>query len=150
MAIVLNPDFREFLKSLNDAKVEYLLIGGFAVGYHGYPRATSDLDVWIAISPDNARRVVAALREFGFGAPDLKEDLFLREKLIFRMGVEPIRIEISTKIDGVVFEECWSRRIAGEMDGLPVPIISRQDLLKNKRASGRHKDLDDVEQLERQ
>lgn len=149
MATVLFPDFREFLRSLNEAGVEYLLIGGFAVGYHGYPRATSDLDVWIAIHPDNARRVVQALRAFGFGTPALEESLFLREKLVFRMGVAPIRIEICTQIDGVSFRDCFSRRVTGDLDGVQVPIISLPDLLANKRASGRHKDLDDVEHLER-
>ena len=147
MDIELPSDFKEFLKLLNAHKVKYLLIGGYAVGYHGYPRATHDIDIWIAIQHNNAARVVAALREFGFDMPDLSPDLFLQDESIVRMGVPPLRIEITTKISGVRFDECYADRIADTIDGVKVNLISLRHLKKNKRASGRHKDLDDLEHL---
>lgn len=118
MDIELPPDFREFLKLLNVHKVEYLLIGGYAVGYHGYPRATHDLDIWIAIHPNNAKRVVAALREFEFDMPELSPDLFLQDRRIVRMGVPPLRIEIATTISGVKFRECYRKRVVHIVDGI--------------------------------
>jgi len=97
MDIELPPDFKEFLSLLNSKNVKYLLIGGYAVGYHGYPRATNDLDIWIAIHPDNAEQMVVVLREFGFDTPELSVEPFLKEKSIVRMGIPPMRIEILTR-----------------------------------------------------
>lgn len=147
MAIELPPDFSEFLRLLNDRGVRYLLIGGYAVGYYGYPRATNDLDVWIATAPDNAARMVEALEEFGFGSPELTTDLFLTEDSIVRMGVPPMRIEILTTISGVTFEACYPARLEDELSGTAVTLIGLEDLKRNKRASGRYKDLDDLEHL---
>lgn len=147
MDISLPNDFKEFLKSLNDKGVEYLLIGGYAVAYYGYPRATNDIDVWIAIHPENAERVVAALRDFGFDRPELSIDLFLQANRIVRMGMPPMRIEISTTISGVDFAACYAMRRAAILDGVEVPIISLPHLKINKQASGRHKDLNDLENL---
>jgi hypothetical protein len=147
MEIELPPDFREFLSLLGSNGVEYLLIGGYAVGYHGYPRATGDLDIFVAISPENAERIVTTLREFGFGTPDLSPELFLQRGRITRMGNVPVRIEILTAISGVSFEECYAHRITGVMAGVEVSLIDREHLKANKRASGRHKDLDDLEHL---
>ncbi|HEX6384730.1 MAG TPA: DUF6036 family nucleotidyltransferase [Anaerolineae bacterium] len=147
MDIELPLDFKEFLSLLNDKGVQYLLIGGYAVGYHGYPRATNDIDVWIAIKPKNAERVVMALREFGFDTPELSPELFLKENKIIRMGIPPMRIEISTGISGVDFEECYRDRVIDILDGVPVNIISLRHLKINKRASGRYKDLNDLENL---
>jgi hypothetical protein len=143
----LTKDFREFLRCLNARGVEFLVIGGHAVAFHGYPRATADMDVWIAINPVNASRLTAALRDFGFNVPDLNPDLFLREDRIIRMGVVPNRIEIQTGIDGVSFADCYARRVLAELDGEPVPFISLQDLKANKAASGRNKDLADLDHL---
>lgn len=143
----LPPDFREFLTSLNAHRVEYLLVGGYAVAYHGYPRATADMDIWIALHPRNAERVVAALKAFGFDHPDVRPDLFLREGQIVRMGVPPVRIEIATTISGVRFEECYAGRIVDSLDGVDVSLISLAHLRANKKAAGRHKDLDDLENL---
>jgi len=143
----LQADFKDFLRLLNANRVEYLLIGGYAVGYHGYPRATVDLDVWIARTPDNAARVVTALVAFGFNDPVLTSELFLKADQIIRMGKPPFRIEISTTISGVVFETCHARRVEALIDGLPVPVIDLVNLRRNKRASGRFKDLDDLENL---
>ncbi|MEW6210888.1 MAG: hypothetical protein AB1631_21160 [Acidobacteriota bacterium] len=148
MAIpTLTPDFKEFLRLLNENKVEYLLIGGYAVGYYGYVRATADLDVWIASNAENASRAVVALREFGFDVPELSEELFLRSETIARMGVPPFRIEVLTSISGVSFEECYKERVVDLIDGVEVPIINLRHLKMNKSASGRLKDLVDLEHL---
>lgn len=147
MDVALPPDFKEFLKLLNAKDVDYLLIGGYAVGYHGYPRATNDMDVWIAIRPDNAERIVVALREFGFETPALSTALFMRENSIVRMGRPPMRIEVTTGISGVSFDECYAERVRDTLDGIEVNVISLRHLKANKTASGRHKDLNDVENL---
>ena len=144
---VFPSDFREFLKLLNNAEVEYLLIGGYAVGYHGYPRTTADMDVWVAISPENASKLVGVFRHFGMRDAKLTPDLFLRSGKIIRMGVPPMRIEVLTEIDGVSFAECYAAREVVTLDGQTVNLISLRHLRANKRASGRHKDLDDLEHL---
>jgi len=146
MDIELPNDFKEFLRLLRSHGVRYLLIGGYAVIYYGYPRATSDLDVWVALEPANADRIVAALREFGFGTSELSRDLFLTGK-ITRMGNIPVRIEILTTISGVSFEECYADRVETVIDGVEVSLIDLESLKKNKQASGRHKDLADLENL---
>lgn len=147
MAIELPTDFSEFLRLLDAKGVRYLLIGGYAVGYHGYPRATNDLDIWIAVSEENAARMVEALEEFGFAAPELSAGLFLRPDNIVRMGIPPMRIEVLMTISGVTFESCYPNRVRGQLGDTPVTLISLADLKRNKRASGRYKDLDDLEHL---
>ncbi|MCC6581466.1 MAG: hypothetical protein IT440_13600 [Phycisphaeraceae bacterium] len=148
MDLQLPDDFKEFLKLLSGNRVEYLLIGGYAVGYHGYPRATQDLNIWIAMRPDNAQRVVEALRSFGFDVPSLSADLFLETRSLVRLGSPPLRIEICTAISGVSFDACYAHRVIDSIDGVLVPILTRDDLIANKRASARHKDLDDLEHLQ--
>lgn len=143
----LPQDFKDFLKSLNAHGVDYLLIGGYAVGYYGYPRATNDIDIWIAINPDNAERMVSALKEFGFDSPDLSASLFLQDKSIVRMGRPPMRIEIITRISGISFDQCYAKRVIDSIDDVQVNLISLAHLKINKKASGRHKDLDDLEHL---
>jgi hypothetical protein len=147
MDLELPADFKEFLKLLNAQQVEYLLIGGYAVGYYGYPRATADMDIWIAVHPQNANRVVAALKDFGFDVPGLVPDLFLREGQIIRMGEPPLRIEIATTISGVNFDECYAERQVDTFDDIEVNLISLKHLKLNKKASGRYKDLNDLENL---
>ncbi len=147
MDLELPPDFKEFLKLLNAQKVEYLLIGGYAVGYYGYPRATADLDIWIAVHPQNAQRVVAALKEFGFDVPGLSPELFLKEGQIIRMGEPPLRIVIATTISGVSFDECYTERQVDTFGDVKVNLISLKHLKINKQASGRYKDLNDLENL---
>jgi hypothetical protein len=143
----LPGDFKEFLSLLRSHGVDYLLIGGYAVAFYGYPRATGDMDIWIAVSPENADRVVETVREFGFDTPDLAPSLFLHEKGVVRMGYPPLRIEILTNISGVSFDECYARRVDAVIDGVEVSVISRADLKTNKQASGRYKDLMDLEFL---
>jgi hypothetical protein len=147
MDLTLPPDFKEFLKLLKEHDVHYLLIGGYAVGYHGYARATEDMDIWVAIQPENARKLVSVLKEFGFDHPDLNTDLFLKENKIIRMGYPPMRLEITTSISGVEFAECYQARITDELDGVEVNLIDLDNLKKNKKASGRTKDIADIEKL---
>jgi hypothetical protein len=132
---------------LNDHHVEYLLVGGYAVSYHGYVRSTADLDIWIAMNPENAQRMVELLRAFGFGDTGLSTDLFLSPHQITRMGREPVRIEILTTVSGVDFAEAYAHRIVDVIDGIPVSVMSRQHSEANKRAVGRAKDLAGLENL---
>lgn len=148
MAMVrLHPDFREFLKLLNAARVEYLLIGGYAVGYYGYSRATLDMDVWIAVRPRNAKKMAVVMSGFGFPKGSLDESVFLEKGKILRLGLPPVRLEILTDISGVTFDDCYARKNRVTLAGIKVNLIGFDDLLRNKAASGRHKDLDDLERL---
>jgi hypothetical protein len=146
-APLLTDDFREFLRLLNATRVDYLLVGGYAVGLHGYPRATVDLDVWVRATPDNAGRILQALRAFGFDLPALEPRLFVDPRSIVRFGTPPFRIEIMTSIDGVDYDTCRRRPSVFDVEGLPVPVISLDDLKINKRAAGRNKDLADLDNL---
>ncbi|MFH0909359.1 MAG: hypothetical protein V1929_11400 [bacterium] len=148
MATALLPkDFKEFLKLLGSKRVKYLLIGGYAVGYHGFPRATADMDIWIALNPQNATKAMEALKTFGFGQEELTAELFQKKDQIIRMGRPPFRIEVLTGISGVEFEACYKRRVVDTIDGVKINIINLQDLKRNKKASGRHKDLEDLQHL---
>ena len=144
---MLPDDFKEFLRLLNSHAVDYLLIGGYAVGYYGYPRTTADLDIWVAIRSDNAEKLVDVFHEFGMQAEEISPPLFMEPGNIVRMGVAPVRIEVLNDIDGVEFQDCLQRSATIEIDDIPVKLISLSDLRKNKRASGRYKDLDDLEHL---
>lgn len=144
----LPPDFREFLECLNAAGVEYLLVGGHAVAYHGYPRTTSDLDVWVNPTSENAERVVAAIQRF-FGLPmeGLTPAQILDSENVTHFGARPFLIEILNRVSGGDFSSAWPRRVQTDYDGVPAQIISLADLRANKAASGRHKDLADLEKL---
>ena len=142
--IQLPPDFKEFLRLLNSRNVEYLLIGGYAVGYHGYPRPTGDFDIWISSTAENAERALSALQEFGFSCP---VELLQQDNQLVRMGIPPFRLEIMTTIDGVDFADCYAERVHGEIDGVEVNLISLPRLKENKKASGRSKDIMDLENL---
>jgi hypothetical protein len=148
MAIpALAKDFKEFLKSFNSNRVEYLLIGGYAVGVYGHIRATNDLDIWVNISAENAARIERAIREFGFTVAELTPDLFQVPNKMVRLGVPPIRIEILTSISGVEFESCYREKQMTQIEEVEVPVISLARLRENKAASGRAKDLADLENL---
>jgi predicted nucleotidyltransferase len=142
---LLPPDFREFLQLLNSHGVRYLLVGGYAVGFYGYPRATADMDIWVATDAKNVESVLAALFEFGFA--EVAPEVFAKEKQVLRMGVPPLRIELLTGVSGVEFENCYSQRTVVNLGGVEVSLIGLEDLKVNKAASGRHKDLNDLEHL---
>ena len=137
----------ENLKLLNKNKVEYLLIGGYAVGYYGYPRATADMDIWInSEKKENIHRLIAVLKDFGLH--NVHEDkLFEKEDEMLRIGYPPLRLEILSKISGVDFNCCYKNRKVVKIGGIKINIISLGDLKRNKRASGRHKDLNDLENI---
>jgi hypothetical protein len=145
--IRLPADFRDFLKLLKSHRVEYLLVGGYAVCYHGYYRNTGDMDLWIAVHRHNASKMVPLIREFGFNVPELSEALFLQKGRIIRMGLEPVRIEILTEISGCEFDDCYRHKVEATLDGSPLKIIGLADLIKNKLKTGRLKDLDDARRL---
>jgi hypothetical protein len=149
MKVRFSPDFLDLLTELNAADARYLLVGGHAVGFHGRPRATKDIDLWIEASAENAGRVMSALHAFGAPLGDLTEKDFAAPGTGFRMGTPPFRIEILTEISGVAFEDAWRRREQREIDDVCCFVISRDDLLRNKRAAGRPQDLADVDALER-
>jgi hypothetical protein len=145
----LNPDFRDLLAALRDAGVRYLVVGAHAMAVHGVPRATGDLDVWIARDPGNADRVLSALARFGapLGALGISRDDLLQDEQVVQIGVPPRRIDILTAISGVAFEDAFAGLVVHEVDGLPIPFIGRDALVRNKKASGRAKDLADLEAL---
>jgi predicted nucleotidyltransferase len=145
--IHLPNDFKEFLQLLNSENVEYLLVGGYAVGHYGYSRATGDMDIWIAASPANAAAIVRTLRKFGFSAGSTSVEMFLAPNRVLRMGIAPLRIDLITSIEGVDFSPCFADRVVETLDGVEVNIIRLADLKTNKRAMGRPKDLDDLEHL---
>jgi hypothetical protein len=145
---VLNQDFKEFIQSLNDNGVRYLVIGGYAVAFHGYPRYTRDIDIWIEMSPDNAARIVRALEQFGFGSLRLKEADFLTPDQIIQLGYPPSRIDLITTASGVDFPDCYASRVDVELDDALVSFVSLEGLKRNKRASGRLQDLADLENLQ--
>lgn len=145
--IHLPKDFKELLQLLNSKKIKYLVVGGYAVALYGYPRATGDIDIWIAVSKTNAQKILEAVKEFGFNVPELNEGLFLEKGKNIRMGNPPLRVEILTSIDGVDFSNCYKKRKRLSIEDLSINFISLKDLMKNKKASGRYKDLDDLEHL---
>jgi len=145
--IQLPPDFRDFLKLLNLKKVEYLIIGGYAVGYYGYPKATGNIDIWISNKKSNAVKIAEVIKEFGFDVPDLSAALFTEENKITRMGVPPLRIELLTSISGVDFDECYKAKEVTMLDDVEVNFINLEHLKINKKSAGRYKDLDDLENL---
>jgi hypothetical protein len=145
--IHLPPDFKEFIQFINSAKVEYLVIGGYAVGFHGAPRFTADIDIWVGLDPENAKRLGGALAKFGFHSPEIISGEFLKPQSVFRIGNPPLQIDILTEISGRDFADCYSRRETLVRDGVELSIIALEDLKFNKRASGRGKDLGDLESL---
>ena len=144
---MFSQDFHQFVESLTEAKVDYLIVGGYAVGIHGHPRFTGDMDIWINQNQENAKRVIEAINYFGFSSLGITVDDLLVPKNVIQMGNPPLRIDILTEIDGVGFEDCFPNKKIVTIAGLQFNFISYQDLIKNKLASGRAKDLDDVSNL---
>ncbi|RME76392.1 MAG: hypothetical protein D6784_05960 [Chloroflexi bacterium] len=143
----VNSDFSDLLKLFNDKEVRYLVIGGYAFIQYAEPRYTKDLDLWISTDAQNAKAVYEALKEFGAPLVGLEEKDFAEEGYFYQMGVPPIRVDILMGIPGVEFEEAWKKREEIDFDGLVVPFISKEDLIKAKRASGRPQDLIDADIL---
>lgn len=144
---MLTKDFKEFIQLLNAKKVEYLLVGGYAVILHGYPRFTGDIDFWINPAPKNAKRIIEVLDQFGFSSLNLGIDDFTHPDQIIQLGHEPYRIDLITSIEGVFFDECYTQKMVFHVDNIPIQTISKGMLKKNKKAAGRYKDLDDYEHL---
>ena len=145
---MLNEDFRDMLSALSAEGAEFLLVGAYALAAHGLPRATGDMDLWVNCSPANAARVWRALARFGAPMDTIPEKELASPGMVFQVGVAPCRIDLLTSIDGVDFQEAWPRRQVVEIEGLRVPLLSRADLIRNKKASGRPQDLADLEVLE--
>jgi hypothetical protein len=143
----IHSDFEEFLKLLTEARVEFVLVGGYAVAFYGYVRATFDMDLLFRNTPENVARVCTALRKFGISNECIDPASFAEPGSILRLGLPPTRIELLNKISGVTFDEVWRRRVKGRYGNVPVCFISRRDLIANKKAAGRPKDLADVDEL---
>ena len=146
--MILNQDFKEFLQSLNEHNVRYLIIGGYAVAFHGYPRYTKDLDVWLQLDQDNAAAVIKALDTFGFGSLGLTAQDFLEPDQVVQLGYPPSRIDLLTTLEGVDFESCYAARIEVVLDEITANFIDLENLKRNKQATGRPQDLADLANLE--
>ena len=144
----MNRDFVEMLSALRDAGAEYLVVGAHALAAHGVPRATGDLDLWIRPTADNAARVWSALGAFGAPLTDVKVADLATVDMVFQFGVAPARIDILTGVSGLSFDEAWPGRLDVRIEGVEVPVIGREALIRNKRAAGRPRDLADVSELE--
>ena len=146
--MVINKDFKEFIQLLNQNNVKYLVVGGYAVAFHGHPRYTKDLDVWIWINELNAVNLIRSLKEFGFQSLELKPEDFLKPGYIIQLGYPPNRIDLITEVQGVDFNTCFESRVETKIEGVMISFIDLENLKKNKKAVGRHQDLADVENLE--
>jgi hypothetical protein len=145
----LSPDFKDLLSTFNAHRVEYLVVGAHALAAHGHVRATGDLDVWVKPEASNANRTIAALSEFGAPLLDLTAADLTRAGTVFQIGIEPLRIDVLTAIDGVEFAEAWADRLTAKFADVAVPVLSAKHLIKNKRTVARAQDLADVEWLEK-
>lgn len=144
---MFSQDFKEFVELLINHNVEYLIVGGYAVGIHGHPRYTGDLDIWLNPTIENAEKIITCVNKFGFRSFNLTVNDFTKEGNVIQLGYPPLRIDLLTEIDGVTFNECFKNRKVVEIEELNVNFIGYDDLLKNKMESGRLKDLDDIEHL---
>lgn len=149
MKLNWTKEFREFVASLNRNEVRYVMLGGYAVAWHGHPRFTGDVDFFIGRTPENAARVVKAIEDFGLACLGISAADLLAEESCVYFGAPPWRVDIINFATGITFEDAWASRVEGDIDGTPCHIISRDLLLKNKRAIGRSKDIADVETLEK-
>jgi hypothetical protein len=143
----VQPDFRELLGLFNAHSVEYMIVGGYALAFHGAPRFTADLDIFVRTTAQNARRILAALDDFGFGSLNLSAEDFSTQDRVVQLGVPPVRVDIITSLSGVCWEECWAGRQPGAYGDVAVVFIGRAQFIANKRATGRRQDLADLEAL---
>lgn len=150
MADYFNEDFRDFLKAFNNHHVEYILVGGMAVILHGYVRTTGDMDIWVKKTRDNYGRIVKAFDEFRMPVFDMTENNFLSDKFdVWMFGVEPVKIELMTAVKGLDFDEAFKKSLIHQEDDLPVRFLHINSLIDAKKAAGRYKDLDDINQLQK-
>lgn len=145
---MINNDFREFIELLNRNDVKYLVVGGYALAFHGYPRYTKDIDIWLWISEENANSIVKTLEQFGFSALDIKKEDFLSAGYVIQLGQPPNRIDLLTSVTGLDFEQCYASKVHINIQGTEIDFIDLENLKKNKKAVGRHQDLADLENLE--
>jgi len=146
---MLNEDYKEMLQLLLEEQVDFIIVGAYALGAHGYPRATGDIDIWVKPNNTNSRKLYKALARFGAPLEQIEIDDFSMEGIIFQIGVIPRRIDIITKIDGVTYQEADEDKITVEVEGLMLPVISLEKLIKNKMATGREKDELDIKTLKK-
>lgn len=144
---MFSQDFKEFVELLIKNSAEYLIVGGYAVGIHGHPRYTGDLDIWLNPTEENAQRILKSVNEFGFSSVGLTIEDFTKIGNVIQLGFPPLRIDLLTDIDGVTFEEAYKNRKIVELDALMVNFIGYNELIKNKKSSGRLRDIDDIENL---
>ncbi len=147
--MVLHQDFKELLELLEKNKVEYLVVGAFALGFHGNPRTTGDIDIWVNNTKENAKKIIKTFDEFGVSSLGYTEQDFLAKDTIIQIGVVPVRIDFLTSISGVDFDKAYNRKEEIIIDGILVKYLSKEDFIKNKKASGRAKDLADIESLQK-
>jgi predicted nucleotidyltransferase len=146
--MLFNHDFKDMLFALSEANIDFMLVGAYAVAAHGHPRATGDLDLWVRPNTETATKVFRVLADFGAPLHDLTVEDLAKPGIVFQIGVEPSRIDILTAISGVSFNHAWTNRLSVKMDGIELNVIGRMDLIVNKRACGRPKDIADVESLD--
>jgi hypothetical protein len=143
----ISQDFKEFIQLLNAHKIDYLVVGGYAVAIHGFPRTTGDIDFWIKPEKENAERIVKALIEFGFGSVDIRVDDFIKQDSVVQLGFPPNRIDIMTSVSGLEFDECFTNKKEIEFEGEKINFISLHHLRLNKKSTGRDKDNLDLKNL---
>ena len=143
----MNQDFLDLLRAFSDRNVRFLIVGAYALGVHGRPRATGDLDVWVDPTPENAANVIAALEQFGAPTAEVSAEDFSRPGIVFQMGLPPLRIDVLTELTGLTFSEAWSTRTRADFGPITADVIGRDAFIKNKRATGRARDLGDIEAL---
>ena len=142
----VHRDFKDFISLMHANGVDFVIVGSFALSFHGHPRATGDMDIWVRKSPENASKILKVLDEFGFGSLGVTGDDFLDDKVI-QLGQPPVRIDLMTELDGLNPDEVWAGRVAGRFGDMPVFYLGRDAFIRNKRSLGRHKDLADLEAL---
>lgn len=145
---MINKDFKEFIELLNKNNVRYLVVGGYALAFHGHPRYTKDLDIWVWVDKSNADKIIKALEEFGFSSLDISQEDFLQPGYVVQLGQPPGRIDLLTSVTGLEFEPCYDTRVTIELEDVTIDFIDLESFKKNKRAVGRYQDLADLENLE--
>ena len=146
--MIINKDFKEFLELLNKNQVKYLIVGGYAVAFHGHPRYTKDIDIWILMEKSNAENILKTLVEFGFSDLGITEGDLVSPEVVIQLGYPPNRIDLITEVSGLTFKDCYEKRVIVDVEGVKINFIDLESLKKNKKSSGRHQDLADLESLE--